>query len=325
MGDGIRVLILGTGQMGSGIARLVLEKQGLQLVGAYGRRKERAGIDLGPAIGLERDLGIAVAGDFSAAAQQRGKVHDVILSVDLGDLREGIWPDDLMPFAWEVTKMPGIRIKGLGTNLACFAGVVPNEDNMNRLVERATELERRFGIRLDCISGANSSGLELIAAGVMPSRVSHARIGEAILLGRETTHRKPWPDTCQHAFVLHAEVLQLKKKPSVPFGPRGEDAFGKRPEFEQRGEVLRALLNVGREDIDAEGLTPRDTGAVILGASSGYLNVQSACRDGHTLPHRTVPHGQPCGDFRPARCALPCRKAWDRSLWPASFRDHSEP
>ena len=70
MGDVIRVLILGTGQMGSGIARLVLEKQGLQLVGAYGRRKERVGIDLGPAIGLEGDHGIAIAGDLSAVIEQ---------------------------------------------------------------------------------------------------------------------------------------------------------------------------------------------------------------------------------------------------------------
>jgi len=70
MGDVIRVLILGTGQMGSGIARLVLEKQGLQLVGAYGRRKERAGIDLGPTIGLEGDLGIAITGDLSAVIEQ---------------------------------------------------------------------------------------------------------------------------------------------------------------------------------------------------------------------------------------------------------------
>jgi hypothetical protein len=44
--DFIRVLILGTGQMGGAIARLVLAKQGLELV-AYGRRPERAGIDLG--------------------------------------------------------------------------------------------------------------------------------------------------------------------------------------------------------------------------------------------------------------------------------------
>jgi 4-hydroxy-tetrahydrodipicolinate reductase len=58
MQDLIRVLVLGTGQMGGRIVRLVLEKQGLELVGAYGRRVERAGMDLGSAIGLERELGI---------------------------------------------------------------------------------------------------------------------------------------------------------------------------------------------------------------------------------------------------------------------------
>ncbi len=64
MREVIRVLVLGTGQMGSGIARLVLEKQGLLLTGAYGRRRQRAGIDLGRAIGLERDLGIAIGTDL---------------------------------------------------------------------------------------------------------------------------------------------------------------------------------------------------------------------------------------------------------------------
>jgi len=70
MRDVIRVLILGTGQMGSGIARLVLEKQGLQLVGAYARRAERDGMDLGQAIALGRDLGIPVGGDLSSVIAQ---------------------------------------------------------------------------------------------------------------------------------------------------------------------------------------------------------------------------------------------------------------
>ena len=216
---------------------------------------------------------LAVLEALSAAALQRGKVHDVVLMVDLGDLREGIWPDDLIPVVREAIKLPGIHIKGLGTNLACFAGVMPDADNMKRLVELAEEVEQCFNFSLALISAVNSSGLDLIASGRMPGRVNHARIGEAILLGRETTHRKPWPDTYQDAFVLHAEVLELKAKPSVPLGDRCEDAFGMRPEFEQRGEIVRALLNVGREDVAVEGLTPQDQRVVILGASSGYLIV----------------------------------------------------
>lgn len=65
--DPIRVLLLGIGQMGSGIARLISEKSGLQLVGAFGRRKEHIGLDLGPVIGLDRDLQIPIAPDLDHA------------------------------------------------------------------------------------------------------------------------------------------------------------------------------------------------------------------------------------------------------------------
>jgi hypothetical protein len=67
MRDLIRVLVLGTGQMGSGIARLLLEKPGLDLVGAYARREQRAGTDLGRAIGLNRELGMPISADLEAA------------------------------------------------------------------------------------------------------------------------------------------------------------------------------------------------------------------------------------------------------------------
>ncbi len=67
MSTSIRVMILGTGRMGSGIAGLVLEKPSLELAGAIGRRKDRAGMDLGRAIGLDRDLGLALECDLDAA------------------------------------------------------------------------------------------------------------------------------------------------------------------------------------------------------------------------------------------------------------------
>ena len=70
MGDLIRVVVLGTGQMGSGIARLILQKPALQLVGACARRAERDGIDLGRAIGLDRVLGIPVKTDLTALIAQ---------------------------------------------------------------------------------------------------------------------------------------------------------------------------------------------------------------------------------------------------------------
>jgi predicted amino acid racemase len=222
-------------------------------------------------VSLNSELSVLAA--LSAAAGRLGRVHDAIVMVDLGDLREGIWPDGLVAFVRAAHGLSGIRISGLGTNLSCLGGVVPTETNMNRLVELADAVERACGLRLERISGINSSGLDLIAAGRMPRRVNHARIGEAILLGRETTHRRPWPGTFQDAFIVRAEVLEQKAKPSVPVGELAEDAFGELPTFEDRGVRLRALLNLGREDVAVDGLTPLDPGVTIIGASSGYLVV----------------------------------------------------
>jgi predicted amino acid racemase len=223
---------------------------------------------------------LSVLARLSDAARRCSRLHDVIIMVDLGDLREGLWPRDVVAFIGEALRLSGIRIAGLGTNLACFGGVVPGEDNMNRLNDLAGEIERRFGLRLEWISGANSSGLKLIAAGRMPPRVNQARIGEAILLGRETTQRQPWPGTFQDAFALRAEILELKRKPTTPLGERSEDAFGHLTRFENHGEIDRALVNIGREEVAIEGITPHDRRLKVLGASSSYLVVDVTGADG---------------------------------------------
>lgn len=210
---------------------------------------------------------------LSEAAIAQGKRHDVMLMVDLGDLREGIWPGDVIAFTKQALTLHGIHIKGLGTNLACFSGVVPSTDNMNRLIELAHDIDRQFEHKIEWISGMNSSGFDMIGLHTMPRHINHARIGEAILLGRETIHRNPLPDTYQDAFVLHGEVLELKTKPSAPTGELGEDAFGHHPGFTDRGDIERALVNIGREDVDVDGIVALDPGIAILGASSGYLVV----------------------------------------------------
>jgi len=56
----IRVLQWGLGAMGSGIARLVLDKTGLELVGAIDNRPDYTGEDLGSVLKLDRQLGIKV-------------------------------------------------------------------------------------------------------------------------------------------------------------------------------------------------------------------------------------------------------------------------
>jgi predicted amino acid racemase len=212
-----------------------------------------------------------VVDGLGKAARRRGVEHNVIVMVDLGDLREGVWPDHAVPFVRELRCTAGVRLAGLGANLSCFGGVVPTAENMAALVHLVDRVEAELGVTVETVSAGNSSALPLVAAGLMPPRVNHLRVGEAILLGRETIGRTAWPGTHQDAVLLHGEVLELSRKPSVPIGPRGQDAMGHLPVFTDRGPVDHALVNLGTVDTDVGGLTPLDARLRVLGGSSDYL------------------------------------------------------
>jgi 4-hydroxy-tetrahydrodipicolinate reductase len=64
MQDKLKVAVLGTGQMGSGIVRLLMRKQGVELAGVFGRRADRAGVDVGEAIGHGTKIGVALTSDL---------------------------------------------------------------------------------------------------------------------------------------------------------------------------------------------------------------------------------------------------------------------
>ncbi|MEE4216793.1 MAG: alanine racemase [Xanthomonadales bacterium] len=223
-------------------------------------------------LSLNSELGVIRA--LSGAAEERSLVHDILLMVDLGDLREGIWPDELLPVVEQIIELPGIRLRGLGTNLTCYGGVLPSRENMRALVDHKKRVEDTFSIRLDILSGGNSSSLDLLSKGGVPAEVNNLRLGESLMLGRETAYQKTWPGSRTDAFVIEAELIEAKEKPSLPIGETGKDAFGETPDFEDRGKHFRGILNVGREDVKVDGLTPVDNSVTILGASSDHLLVE---------------------------------------------------
>lgn len=204
-------------------------------------------------------------------AAKQGKVHDIILMVDLGDLREGVWPTDVPATVEEILKLKNVRLVGLGVNLTCYGGVIPDEHNLGKLCQIAEEIESQFGIKLDIISGGNSSSLYLLDKNKMPARVNNLRPGEALLLGRETAYGEDLPNTYHDVFTFKAQIIELKEKQSVPIGEIGMDAFGNTPTYVDRGMRKRAILGIGRQDVNPASLTPKDEKMIILGASSDHL------------------------------------------------------
>ncbi|MFN7986262.1 MAG: alanine/ornithine racemase family PLP-dependent enzyme [Thermoanaerobaculia bacterium] len=208
---------------------------------------------------------------LSEAALLHGVTHQVLVMVDVGDLREGVWPDKAIEVVRGASKLRNIEVAGLGCNLACYGGVIPTRENMTALVEVRDRCREATGLALDVLSGGNSANLPLLASGEMPDGINHFRIGEAIVLGRNVIDRSPLPGTRQDTFRMVAEVVEVERKPSMPIGDRGQDAFGDTPEFEDRGVRLRAICNLGRQDVAVDGIEPVLPGITVLGGSSDHL------------------------------------------------------
>lgn len=209
--------------------------------------------------------------EISKIAERHGKRHDIILMVDLGDLREGIWPSELVEYVEQIRELGGVRIAGVGTNLSCVNGILPSPENLGQLVAHAYKIERLTGRMLDYVSGGNSTSLPLLLEGRLPAGINNLRIGEAILLGgRNSFIGEPWDALDGDAFRLTGELIEVKVKPSLPIGKASVDAFGNAPVFKDEGDRLRGIVNIGREDVPAEGLVP-PSGIRVVGASSDHL------------------------------------------------------
>ena len=226
------------------------------------------------------------------------RMHKVIMMADLGDLREGYFSEEeLLSDIEKILSFENIELYGLGTNLTCYGGIIPDEENMSRLVKLGRTVEDTFGIELQVISGGNSSSYTLVEEGIMPGGINNLRIGEAIVLGRETSYGKYPKDLRQDNFRITAQIIEIKDKPSRPIGTIGMDSFGNVPVFTDRGVRRRALAAIGRQDVIVEDLIPEDENVEIVGASSDHLILDITDSDNEYRIGGTV-------SFRPAYGAL---------------------
>jgi predicted amino acid racemase len=224
---------------------------------------------------------IDVIAKLSSAAQEAKRTHAIVLMVELGDLREGIMPGDLENIVRETLRFPNIALKGIGTNLACRSGVSPDAKNMAELSALADSIDATFGPMLgpalDIVSGGNSGNLQWALSGADTGRINNLRLGESLLLGRETLHRQPIEGLHTDAITLIAEVIESKVKPSQPWGEIAQTAFGDTPPVTDRGRISQTIFAIGRQDTDPSGLHP-PAGIEILGASSDHLIADSGRR-----------------------------------------------
>ena len=222
---------------------------------------------------------------ISGEAVRQGKIHPIILMLDVGDLREGVFGlEQLREIAPRIKACPGVELIGLGTNVGCYGSVLPSRENMGVLVRAREALNGEWGFRVRTLSAGGTCCLKLLEEGTMPEGVNQIRAGEAVMCGEDTTGHRFLEGYHSDAFQISAQVVELRRKPSVPIGELGRDGSGEQPVYPDRGVRLRAICALGKQDVDWGALTPLLPGAEVIGASSDHLLVDVEDCGGRVRP-----------------------------------------
>lgn len=211
---------------------------------------------------------------LSDEAVRQDKVHEIIIMIEMGDLREGVMRDDLIDFYDKVFELPGINVIGLGTNLNCLHGVMPDEDKLIQLVLYKQILELKFNVEIPYVSGGTTVTIPLILWEQLPKGVNHFRIGEGLFFGKNLFSGGTIEGMDSSVFELFCQIIEVSEKPMVPSGELGTDPQGNNYEIneEERGKKsYRAILDIGYLDIDPDYILNTYDDIEILDASSDML------------------------------------------------------
>lgn len=215
---------------------------------------------------------------LGAAAKKQGTSHGVILMVEMGDMREGVMPENLVEFAARVIATPGVALTGIAANFACMDNVAPTAGDMATLSRMADQIEGACGPFVDLASGGGSANLPWALGEDSSGRVNNLRLGEAILLGTDPVTRHPISGLHTDAFALFAEVIETRDKPSsTPPAPIALE-LGKLYLVPNDDYIARTILAVGQQDTDTSGLK-FPSGMAFIGATSDHTVVDTGNAD----------------------------------------------
>ncbi len=165
---------------------------------------------------------------FSARAKAVGAKLRVHLKVDTGMGRQGVFPDDLLPFAREVQDSGQIIVDGLYSHLAAAEEThAANEIQLERFKKALASLQEN-GLRPRWVHLANSA-----AAFYLPqTRFDLVRVGN-VVLGLRIRIDQPLPESYLPSLSWKAKLASCRRLPAgwgVGYGltyiPSGEEWIG---------------------------------------------------------------------------------------------------
>ena len=213
---------------------------------------------------------------LNKAAKKVAKIHQIIIMVELGELREGVKRTELMNFYESVFQLSNIEVIGIGSNLGCMYGVEPSYDKLLQLSLYEELISVKFNKDLKYVSGGTSITLPLIENNTIPKDINHFRVGEAIFFGISPLDNKQFKELSTDTFEFCANIIELEEKKIVPDGIISHGIVGQSADFDQEDineTSIKAILDFGLLDVDQNDIEFIDKELEYVGITSDMLVV----------------------------------------------------
>ncbi len=211
---------------------------------------------------------------LNESAKKADKIHQIIIMIELGELREGVQRTDIMEFYEKVFTLSNIEVIGLGSNLGCMYGVAPTYDKLLQLTLYKELISAKFNKELNYISGGTSITLPLLDSGTVPKEINHFRVGEAAFFGVSPLENKRFKELNTDTFEFTANIIELEEKKIVPEGIISDANIGHTADYDE-DEVsetsVKAILDFGLLDVDKEDIEAQDPDLSFVGVTSDML------------------------------------------------------
>ena len=213
---------------------------------------------------------------LNEAAKRADKIHQIIIMVELGELREGVSRTELIDFYKSVFQLSNINVIGIGSNLGCMYGVEPSYDKLLQLSLYKELISAKFNKDLKYVSGGTSITLPLVENDTIPKDINHFRVGEAIFFGISPLDNKQFKKLHVDTFEFYANIIELEEKKIVPDGTISHGNVGQSADFKQEDTSetsIKAILDFGLLDVDQNDIEFTDSSLEYVGITSDMLVV----------------------------------------------------
>ena len=211
---------------------------------------------------------------LNEAAKEVNKIHQIIIMIELGELREGVQRADILDFYESVFELPNIEVIGLGSNLGCMYGVEPTYDKLLQLSLYKELISAKFKKDLKYISGGTSITLPLLEQNNIPKDINHFRIGEAAFFGISPLLNEQFKDLYTDTFEFSANIIELEEKKIVPEGIISDANIGKTADYNKDDigiTSVKAILDFGLLDVAQEDIETINDDFTFVGITSDMI------------------------------------------------------